>query len=70
MKVYLELAFANLAAFVLDWWVWELTVMIAGIISIQVQASQVILNNIQIFFLMISAGFQIAVSAQVGNKIG
>jgi len=34
MMVYLELAVSNLAAFILDWWVWEITVMIAGVISV------------------------------------
>jgi Na+-driven multidrug efflux pump len=67
---YLEVALPATAMICAEFWFFELLVIIAGTLSVPIQASQVILISYAELFAMIFYGIQETSSAIIGNCIG
>ena len=53
-----------------EWWAFEILTIIAGILGVKEQATQVILFNICAQVFMVPQGMQEAACAIIGNEIG
>jgi len=42
----------------LDWWVWELMILLSGYLSVPEQAAQIVLMNIKSFLYMFGLGME------------
>ena len=54
----------------LDWWVWELMILLSGYLSVPEQAAQIVLMNIKSFLYMFGLGMEQAACAILGQQIG
>ena len=54
----------------LDWWAWELLVLISGYLGVAEQASTIIIQQLVVLAYMTATGFESAASALVGQHIG
>lgn len=54
----------------LDWWVFELMVILSGYFYVQDQAALVIAMNICGLLFMVTAGFQQSATTLIGKVIG
>jgi Na+-driven multidrug efflux pump len=68
--MFLSLAIPSVLIFWINWWIWELIVLISGLISVNDQATCVLHQTIISFFMMAAHGFNQATSTLVGKKIG
>ena len=56
--------------FWINWWIWEVIILISGMISVNDQATHVITMNIYTFFMMWAHGFNQSTCTIIGKKIG
>lgn len=54
----------------LDWWVWELLVLISGYLGTLEQATNIVIMNIILITYMITMGLETAACTLVGQEIG
>lgn len=69
-KLFLSLAIPSVIIFWINWWIWEVITLIAGVISVNDQATHVILMSVYSFFMMLAHGFNQSTCSLVGKKIG
>lgn len=60
----------SVVMFWINWWIWEVIILITGTISVHDQATHVITMNIYSFFMTWSFGFNQSTCTLVGKKIG
>lgn len=54
---FLNLAIPSVLMFWINWWIWEVMLLVSGLISVDDQATQVITMNVYSFFMMGAHGF-------------
>lgn len=69
-KVFIKVAMPSVVMFWINWWIWEVIILITGTISVHDQATHVITMNIYSFFMTWSFGFNQSTCTLVGKKIG
>ena len=62
--MYLKIAIPAAMMTCTDWWVFELMIFTSGLFGIYIQAAQIVMMNITMFFYFIALGFG-AVSTQL-----
>ena len=67
---YLKIGIPGALMIILDMWCYEIITLLSGYLSIEATAAQIILNNIQIFFLQLALGISIAASTMIGSSVG
>ena len=70
LSPYFNIAFPGYVMLALEWWVWELMILISGLLGVEEQAVQVILMTLVAYFFHFSNGFSFAASALIGQQIG
>jgi MATE family multidrug resistance protein len=70
VKVYLKLAVPSVLMFCLEWNAFQFLILMAGYISNNHLAAQVILYNICFVSFIVAYGISMAASTLVGNSIG
>ena len=70
LKEYLYIAIPSMLMIFLDWWVWELMILLSGYLSVAEQAAQIVLMNIKSFLYMFGLGMEQASCAILGQQIG
>ena len=54
----------------LDWWVWELLILISGWLGTHEQATNIVIMNIILITYMLTMGLEQAACTLVGQQIG
>lgn len=54
----------------LDWWVWELQILVSGLLGVEDQATTIIIMNIILIGYMFATGLESASCTLIGNQIG
>jgi MATE family multidrug resistance protein len=67
---YLKLGIPSSAMLCLEWWSFEIMILIAGYISIKASATAIIVYNTNTIFLMFPSGLSTATAALVGKSLG
>jgi MATE family multidrug resistance protein len=58
LREYLQIAIPSMLMIFLDWWVWELMILLSGYLSVPEQAAQIVLMNIKSFLYMFGLGME------------
>jgi Na+-driven multidrug efflux pump len=67
---YLKLGVPGALMIMLDMWCYEIITLQSGYLTIEATAAQIILSNIQVFFVQLALGISIASSTLIGSSIG
>jgi MATE family multidrug resistance protein len=70
LKTYFSIALPSYVMLALDWWVWELMILISGYLGVQEQAATIIIMHIVVISYMFATGFEQAAATLVGQQIG
>lgn len=70
IKEYIYIAFPSTVMLCLDWWVWEIMVLISGYFGVTQQATQIVMVHIVNFMYMAAIGFEQASCTIIGYHIG
>jgi len=69
-KRYFKIAIPGTFMLCLEWWTFEILTLFSGLISVDVNAAEVILINLFVIFYTIPYGIQSSAIVVVGNSIG
>lgn len=69
-KLFVKVALPSVFMFWINWWIWEVIVLITGTISVEDQATHIITMNIYSLFMNWSFGFNQSTCTLVGKRIG
>ena len=69
-KLYVKVAMPSVFMFWINWWIWEVIVLITGTISVNDQATHIITMNIYSLFMNMSFGFNQSTCTLVGKRLG
>ena len=67
---YLKVALPAMAMICSEWWAFEILVILAGVLSVEALASNIVALTINHFILMVMMGIQEAACTVIGNSIG
>ena len=70
LKSYFSLAIPSTISLVLDWWVWELMVLISGYLGVVEQASCILIMQICALSYQVAIGLEQASCTLIGRQIG
>jgi MATE family multidrug resistance protein len=70
IKSYLAISVPSVIMLCLDWWAFEVMILISGLFGVTQQAALIIIMNIAVIFFRISMGFEQAASTLIGKSIG
>ena len=57
-NTYMSLAVPSTIMLVLDWWIWELMVLISGYLGVNEQAATILIMNLVSLAYMFATGFE------------
>lgn len=66
ISTYMELGLPNALMLCMEWLVFETMLLLCGLLGVAIQAAQIILNNIYVFFFCLGLGMQSAACTCVG----
>ena len=66
MKMYFGLALPSYVMLALDWWVWELMVVISGLLGVKEQAATVVVMNLAGLIFQFALGFESGSTVVIG----
>jgi len=67
---YLKLAIPSTLMICLDWWVWELMILLAGMIGVVEQAACIVIMHVVVLAAMVAFGLEQSCCALIGQEIG
>ena len=70
LKTYFSLAIPSTMMLCLDWWVWELMVLISGYLGVDEQAATIVVMNVVSLAYMFIMGFKVSSCTLIGQQIG
>jgi MATE family multidrug resistance protein len=56
LRTFFSIAFPSYVMLALDWWVWELMILISGYLGVQEQAATIIIMNVVVISYMFASG--------------
>lgn len=69
-KQFVKVAMPSVFMFWINWWIWEVIVLITGTISVDDQATHILTMNIYSLFMNWSFGFNQSTCTLVGKRLG
>ena len=69
-KLFVKVAMPSVFMFWINWWIWEVIVLITGTISVNDQATHIITMNIYSLFMNMSFGYNQSTCTLVGKRLG
>lgn len=70
LEDYLRIGIPSALMLCIEWWAFEVMTLVTGYISVDAQASQVVILNIIALMFMFSLGLQQAAASTIGQCIG
>lgn len=70
LKEYVIFGVSSMGTICLEWWSFEIMMLLSSYISVKATATQIIIMNTCSLFYMLPLGLQISSSVLIGKKIG
>lgn len=70
LKQYANVGFPNVLLLYMNFWIWELMILLSGLLSVDGQAANIIIMSIVNMFQMTAHGVGQAVSTLMGKQVG